>query len=137
MKNAFSDNDDANLGRCIFHSTGLPCSTEIKGLELSSYMFKDQKTTISIERLSEDDVFNKALTFWPVPSPTVMSLFHIYFSEVCIWVTILNCNYYKFINFFIFICVNIINSNLKLYVKKEPKSITSLFMKKKKILYKV
>lgn len=82
VKNAFSDSDDANLGRCIFHSTGLPCTTEIQGLKLSSYLIKGKENDVNIEELSENKIFNKALTFWPMPSPAVMFLFHIYFTEV-------------------------------------------------------
>lgn len=84
VKNIFSDSDDANLGRCIFHSTGIPCSTDIKNLKVSSYYFK-VNDEINIEKLSDDDDddFNNALSFWPMPSPAVMLLFHIYFTKVC------------------------------------------------------
>jgi Chondroitin N-acetylgalactosaminyltransferase len=30
VRNAFSDNDDDNMGRCIVHSSGLPCTSSIQ-----------------------------------------------------------------------------------------------------------
>lgn len=82
VKNAFSESDDANLGRCIFHSTSKACATEFRGLQLSSYTITDNEDNVNIEKLSEDAAFENALSFWPMPSPAVMFMFHIYFTEV-------------------------------------------------------
>ncbi|KAK6627535.1 hypothetical protein RUM44_010013 [Polyplax serrata] len=82
VKNAFSESDDANLGRCIFHSTSKACATEFRGLQLSSYTITDNEDNVNIEKLSEDAAFENALSFWPMPSPAVMFMFHIYFTEL-------------------------------------------------------
>lgn len=82
VKNAFSDSDDANVGRCIIHSSSLPCTDGSQGLKLDSYYFSGYPKSLEFDRLEKNDAFVRAVTIWPVNSAEIMYKLHIYFAKV-------------------------------------------------------
>lgn len=82
VKNAFSDSDDANVGRCIIHSSGLSCADGSQGLKLHSYYFLEPTKNSEFEMLEKNEAFVRAVTVWPIKSAKVMYKLHIYFAKV-------------------------------------------------------
>ncbi|KOX74915.1 Chondroitin sulfate synthase 2 [Melipona quadrifasciata] len=52
VRNAYSDSDDVNFGRCIVHSTSIPCSNHIQGQKFCLLMISEIQEKISNIRKS-------------------------------------------------------------------------------------
>ncbi|KAJ9598451.1 hypothetical protein L9F63_010847, partial [Diploptera punctata] len=85
VKNAFSDSDDDNLGRCILHATSIPCQDSVQGNTLSSYMLeKDFSMEDGMQKLITDNKFDSALTVYPIKEQNTFYRLHAYFSKVAL-----------------------------------------------------
>ncbi|KAG8229514.1 hypothetical protein J437_LFUL004920 [Ladona fulva] len=83
VKNAFSDSDDDNVGRCILHSSGIPCSQNLFGEKYGSLHLDDD---FDIERdlwqFTNSDKFQEAVSIFPVPNARTTYKLHAYFTRV-------------------------------------------------------
>ncbi|CAB3366693.1 Hypothetical predicted protein [Cloeon dipterum] len=78
VRNAFSDNDDDNIGRCIVHSSGLPCTSTLQGQHLRSQKVKDDfKVDINLAQLNTD-----SLVVFPVNDAATIYKLHKYFCQI-------------------------------------------------------
>ncbi|PSN43934.1 Chondroitin sulfate synthase 2 [Blattella germanica] len=85
VKNAFSDSDDDNLGRCILHATSISCQESIQGHTFSSYVLDDGfSIEDDMQKITKDQKFDSALTVYPIQDQTVIFLFHAYFCKVAL-----------------------------------------------------
>ncbi|XP_059474527.1 chondroitin sulfate synthase 2 [Neocloeon triangulifer] len=78
VRNAFSDNDDDNIGRCIVHSSGQPCASSLQG-----QVFRSQKVDsgfnadTDLKRLRTD-----SQVIFPVPDAATFYKLHKYFCQI-------------------------------------------------------
>ncbi|KAJ4439449.1 hypothetical protein ANN_07573 [Periplaneta americana] len=83
VKNAFSDSDDDNFGRCVLHATDISCQESIQGQTLTSYILdRSFNMEDDIQRLARDSTFDSALTIYPIPEANVLFQLHAYFCKV-------------------------------------------------------
>jgi len=85
VKNAYSDLDDINFGRCILHSTSMPCTNQIQG---QNFTFAQLKSTFNFERdlslLTEQSDFQNSLSIYPIYDHILIYKFNMYFAAVSI-----------------------------------------------------
>jgi len=83
VKNAYSDSDDVNLGRCILHSTSMPCTNRIQG---RNFTFTQLKPTFNFEkhfiRMTEQSDFQNSLSVYPIYDHMLIYKFNMYFAAV-------------------------------------------------------
>lgn len=83
VKNAYSDSDDVNVGRCILHSTSMPCTDRVQGQD---FKFTRLKPTFHFERdfaeLAERSDFQKSLSVYPIYDHMLVYKFNMYFAAV-------------------------------------------------------
>ncbi|KOC62206.1 Chondroitin sulfate synthase 2 [Habropoda laboriosa] len=81
VKNAYSDSDDVNFGRCIVHSTSTPCSNHIQG---QKFVYTKLKPTFSFEQnlkhLARNENFRNSLVIYPIYDHLLIYKFNTYFS---------------------------------------------------------
>ncbi|XP_076670658.1 chondroitin polymerizing factor [Andrena cerasifolii] len=83
VRNAYSDSDDVNLGRCIVHSSSTPCSNRIQG---QSFSFAALKPTFLFERdfksLARNEEFTDSLVIYPIYDHLLIYKFNTYFTAM-------------------------------------------------------
>ncbi|KAL6268446.1 hypothetical protein P5V15_001581 [Pogonomyrmex californicus] len=83
VKNAYSDSDDINFGRCIFHSTSMPCTNHIQG---RNFTFTQLRPAFNFEkdfaRLTERDEFKNSLSIYPIYDHLMVYKFNMYFAAI-------------------------------------------------------
>ncbi|CAK9814853.1 Chondroitin sulfate synthase 2 [Anthophora plagiata] len=81
VKNAYSDSDDINFGRCIVHSTSTPCSDHIQG---QKFLYTKLKETFSFEQnlkdLTRNENFQNSLVIYPIYDHLLIYKFNTYFA---------------------------------------------------------
>ncbi|XP_046388565.1 chondroitin sulfate synthase 2 [Ischnura elegans] len=83
VKNAFSDSNDDNIGRCILHSSGIPCAQSAHGEEYHTlHLPDDTDIENDLENLVKLEKFHDALAIFPVPNSKVTYKLHAYFSRM-------------------------------------------------------
>ncbi|XP_066997099.2 chondroitin sulfate synthase 2 isoform X1 [Anabrus simplex] len=83
VKNAFSDLDDANIGRCVLHATGIPCQDSVQGQQLTSFTLSENFNIYQdLYKLSEEAKLRAALSLYPVLNLADVFKLHSYFSKV-------------------------------------------------------
>lgn len=108
VKNAFSESDTDNVGRCILHATNIPCQTSVQvhfifsrwnvsfALQTDIEMcFKFQGLSLltrrtvapfnldtELQSLAKQSTMDKIITMYPVLEPTAVYSLHAYFSKV-------------------------------------------------------
>ncbi|KAH0950997.1 hypothetical protein HN011_007575 [Eciton burchellii] len=83
VKNAYSDLDDINFGRCILHSTSMPCTNRIQG---QNFTFAQLKSTFNFDRdfslLTEQNDFQNSLSIYPIYDHILIYKFNMYFAAI-------------------------------------------------------
>lgn len=83
VKNAYSDSDDVNFGRCILHSTSMPCTNHIEGRNLT---FIQLKSIFNFEKdfaqLTEQNEFQNSVSIYPVYDYKLIYKFNMYFAAI-------------------------------------------------------
>ncbi|XP_076242924.1 chondroitin polymerizing factor [Calliopsis andreniformis] len=83
VKNAYSDSDDVNFGRCIVHSSSTPCSNQIQGQKFS---FTKLKSSFLFERNFKDlvatDELQNSLVIYPIYDHLLIYKFNTYFAAM-------------------------------------------------------
>ena len=83
VRNAYSDSDDVNLGRCIVHSSSIPCSNRVQG---QSFSFATLKPTFLFERdfksLARNEEFTDSLVIYPIYDHLLIYKFNTYFTAM-------------------------------------------------------
>lgn len=83
VRNAYSDSDDVNLGRCIVHSSSIACSDRVQG---QSFSFVTLKPTFLFERdfkdLARSEEFTDSLVIYPIYDHLLIYKFNAYFTAV-------------------------------------------------------
>ena len=81
VKNAYSDSDDINFGRCIIHSMSTPCSNQIQG---QKFVFTKLKPTFIFEQnfkeLAKNEEFLHSLVIYPIYDHLLIYKFNTYFA---------------------------------------------------------
>ncbi|XP_066997100.2 chondroitin sulfate synthase 2 isoform X2 [Anabrus simplex] len=89
VKNAFSDLDDANIGRCVLHATGIPCQDSVQGQQLTSFTLSENFNIYQdLYKLSEEAKLRAALSLYPVLNLADVFKLHSYFSKYVLNATI-------------------------------------------------
>lgn len=85
VKNAFSESDTDNVGRCILHATDIPCQDTVQGLHLFSHRTKNPfNLDAELKTLAKQTTVDKIISMHPVPEPAAVYSFHAYFSKVAL-----------------------------------------------------
>ena len=83
VRNAYSDSDDVNLGRCIVHSSSTPCTNRVQG---QSFSFATLKPTFLFERdfksLAMNEEFTDSLVIYPIYDHLLIYKFNTYFTAL-------------------------------------------------------
>lgn len=83
VKNAYSDSDDINFGRCIVHSASIHCSPRVQG---QKFLFTRLKPTFFFERnfadLTENKDFLNSLVIYPVYDHLLIYKMNTYFAAM-------------------------------------------------------
>lgn len=83
VKNAYSDMDDVNFGRCILHSTSIPCINHIQGQD---FKYTRLESTFNFEKdfieLTKENTFQNSLSVYPVYDHKLIYKFNMYFAAV-------------------------------------------------------
>lgn len=81
VRNAYSDSDDVNFGRCIVHSTSTPCSNHIQG---QKFWYTKLKPTFSFEKDLKDLILNSefqnSLVIYPIYDHFLVYKLNTYFA---------------------------------------------------------
>lgn len=78
VKNAFSDSDDDNVGRCVVHSSNFPCMSTLQGQNLQSiHLESDFNPDHGLQELNKN-----AQIIFPIKEPETIYKLHKYFCEV-------------------------------------------------------
>lgn len=85
VKNTYSDLDDVNFGRCILHSTSLPCTNRMQGRD---FIFTQLPPAFNFEKdfalLTEEDGFENSISLYPVYDHMFIYKFNMYFIAVSV-----------------------------------------------------
>uniref|UniRef100_T1J8E4 Hexosyltransferase n=1 Tax=Strigamia maritima TaxID=126957 RepID=T1J8E4_STRMM len=81
-RNAFSDSIDDNLGRCILHSTNVPCMERVQGQEFASHNFVEDDSREKILNLLENKRLSHILTVSSIKLPKTFYELHRIFAEL-------------------------------------------------------
>lgn len=76
VKNAFSDTDDDNVGRCILHASQLPCQSTFQNLNLLSV-----ELTETDKQNFESEHLPAAVTYYKVTEPTLFYRLHLHLAK--------------------------------------------------------
>ncbi|KZC05455.1 Chondroitin sulfate synthase 2 [Dufourea novaeangliae] len=83
VKNAYSDSDDVNFGRCIVHSSSTPCSNHIQG---QKFQYTELKPTFSFEQdfkdLARNRQFLNSFVIYPIYDHLLIYKFNTYFAAM-------------------------------------------------------
>lgn len=83
VKNAYSDSDDINVGRCILHSTSMPCSNRVQG---QNFTFTQLNPAFNFEkdfaRLTDQNEFQNSLSIYPIYDHMLIYKLNMYFAAV-------------------------------------------------------
>lgn len=83
VKNAYSDSDDINFGRCIVHSISTPCSNHIQG---QKFLYTKLKSTFLFEQNLKELVRNKeflnSLVIYPIYDHLFVYKLNTYFATI-------------------------------------------------------
>ncbi|XP_072746635.1 chondroitin sulfate synthase 2 [Anoplolepis gracilipes] len=83
VKNAYSDSDDINVGRCILHSTSMPCSNRVQG---QNFTFTELKPVFNFEkdfaRLTDQNEFQNSLSIYPIYDHILIYKLNMYFAAI-------------------------------------------------------
>ncbi|XP_076291816.1 chondroitin polymerizing factor [Lasioglossum baleicum] len=83
VKNAYSDSDDVNFGRCIVHSSSTVCSDRTQGQQ---YQFTQLEPTFSFEQNFKDvagnEEFLNSLVIYPMYDHLLIYKFNTYFAAM-------------------------------------------------------
>ncbi|XP_014474945.1 PREDICTED: chondroitin sulfate synthase 2 [Dinoponera quadriceps] len=83
VKNAYSDSDDVNVGRCILHSTSMPCTDRVQGQD---FKFTRLKPAFHFKRdfaeLAERSDFRNSLSVYPIHDHMLVYKFNMYFAAI-------------------------------------------------------
>lgn len=97
VKNAYSDSDDINFGRCIVHSISIPCSNHIQG---QKFLYTKLKSTFLFEQnlkeLVRNEEFLNSLVIYPIYDHLFIYKLNTYFATVS-FLYILKINYFIYI----------------------------------------
>ncbi|OAD54778.1 Chondroitin sulfate synthase 2 [Eufriesea mexicana] len=81
VKNSYSESDDINFGRCIMHSTSIPCSNHIQG---QKFLYTKLEPTFSFEQNLKQLVRNKqflnSLVIYPIYDHFLVYKLNTYFA---------------------------------------------------------
>ena len=83
VKTTYSSSDDVNLGRCILHSSSLPCSNTVQG-----EFFSTMKLNVTFDyeneftKIFEQMDLRKYITVYPVYNHLFIYKLHAWFSKV-------------------------------------------------------
>ncbi|XP_017878502.1 chondroitin sulfate synthase 2 [Ceratina calcarata] len=81
VKNAYSDSDDINFGRCIVHSTSTSCSDRIQG---QKFLYTKLQPTFLFERnlkdLAKNEEFLNSLVIYPIYDHLIVYKLNTYFA---------------------------------------------------------
>ncbi|XP_043515784.1 chondroitin sulfate synthase 2 [Frieseomelitta varia] len=81
VRNAYSDSDDVNFGRCIVHSTSILCSNHIQG---QKFWYTKLKSTFSFEKdlkdLIQNNEFLNSLVIYPIYDHFLVYKLNAYFA---------------------------------------------------------
>lgn len=76
VKNAFSDSDDDNMGRCILHASQLPCKTSLQNLQMSS------KELSEVDKMSLGGTYiETAVTYYKILDENLFYRLHLFLSK--------------------------------------------------------
>ena len=85
VKNAFSESDSDNVGRCILHATDIPCQNSVQGLNLLTHRTKEPfNLDMELQTLAKQATVGQIVTMYPVPEPNAVYSLHAYFSKVAL-----------------------------------------------------
>lgn len=83
VKNAFSDSDDVNFGRCIVHASSTPCSNQIQG---QSFLYQKLPATFYFEQdfidLTRSSKFTNSLVIYPLYDHLLIYKINTYFAAI-------------------------------------------------------
>ncbi|XP_070159253.1 chondroitin sulfate synthase 2 [Polyergus mexicanus] len=83
VKNAYSDSDNINVGRCILHSTSIPCSNRIQG---QNFTLTQLKSTFNFEKdfaqLANQNEFQNSLSIYPIYDHMLIYKLNMYFAAI-------------------------------------------------------
>jgi len=83
VKNAYSEIDSANLGRCIVHATDVKCKSLIPGGGLEQYKAHQLiNPDIAFEKLIKDPSLLNAVTVWPIMKANMFYRLHNFYVKV-------------------------------------------------------
>ncbi|XP_076758264.1 chondroitin polymerizing factor isoform X1 [Xylocopa sonorina] len=83
VENAYSDSDDINFGRCIVHSSSMPCSSYIQGQKFlytklpSTFLFEQ-----NLKDLAKNEDFLNSLVIYPIYDHLVIYKLNTYFAAI-------------------------------------------------------
>lgn len=80
VKNAYSESDDANLGRCIVHATDIACSSKAGTIQYTGHPLLNPD--LPYHRILKDSTLLDAISVWPVYKPELIYRLHHYFVKV-------------------------------------------------------
>ncbi|GJQ81937.1 hypothetical protein Trydic_g20404 [Trypoxylus dichotomus] len=81
VRNAVSEDDSENLGRCIYHSTKLTCQEVVQRQRILGFKLKTFDLENDLEKLIQNLDFQKAVTIYSVLQKNDFYLLHTYFSK--------------------------------------------------------
>ncbi|XP_048514629.1 chondroitin sulfate glucuronyltransferase isoform X2 [Athalia rosae] len=85
VRNTYSESDDVNFGRCIVHSTSLPCSNMIQGQTIKSTILND---TFNLEKNFYDSIARNysqaAASVYPVYDHTTIYKINAYVARLAL-----------------------------------------------------
>ncbi|XP_050579390.1 chondroitin sulfate synthase 2 isoform X2 [Bombus affinis] len=81
VKNAYSDSDDVNFGRCIVHSTSTPCSNHIQGQKFRHTKLKPTFLfEMNLKELVKNKEFLSSLVIYPIYDHLLAYKLNTYFA---------------------------------------------------------
>lgn len=90
VKNAYSDSDDVNFGRCIVHSASTRCVNHIQG---QNFLFTRLESTFLFEQhlknLTRNEQFINSLVIYPIYDHHLIYKFNTYFATVSLYVILI------------------------------------------------
>ncbi|XP_050537031.1 chondroitin sulfate synthase 2 [Daktulosphaira vitifoliae] len=83
VKNAYSNSDDDNFGRCVLHTLNLPCQTSIQNHVVNSYhLWEASDLKRIIDQPDQQRSFEQALTIYPMLNADDMYKIHLAFCKM-------------------------------------------------------
>uniref|UniRef100_A0A1B6L696 Hexosyltransferase n=1 Tax=Graphocephala atropunctata TaxID=36148 RepID=A0A1B6L696_9HEMI len=81
VKNAVTKDDNVNFGRCVFHSSQVPCSESAQGTKFQTFVLKKGQISSLIPPVTNDNQkFDKSIIIGPLYKAEQYYSIHFYFS---------------------------------------------------------